>query len=954
MASGLFYQVDQERSNLILHEASAKSIVTEATSYSEKIRASYEILSREFAQAKTVVAEKAQEAATWIEQHGRILEALRNNLLPETNILVDLSGKREALSLSSAVLAAGVPLTIVPEPTQAQCHDIDREVSEMVSELDAGLSSCVAALQVYSLALQRILPLNYHTTSAVHGWAQVLQLSTGALSSDILAFARREAAELIAKLQGVNLDSVTQSHNDLCLQMENCAMEIQRREGECSELENSVSFETELKAKDRLLSAFIKYMQSADLAKKEDGIPPLQSGQSKHDWTKDNTLREEMEEKKEKVLCVLNLVVTALYDDVRLKLLDIIRNSAGGRDVNLRWQYDFDKSFCEFEEQVEKCLVVTEFVKEVRQLIGVPDRDTDKENPEFHPEQNWAAIFKTSLLSCKNIIEQITEAVLPDVMKSAFSSNSEIMDAFGSISQLRGSTDSALEQVVEIKMDRSSLAELEQNYYIKVGLITEQQLALEEEAVKSRDHLSWEEAEELASKEEACRVELNQLHRLWNQRDAQASSLIKKEVDVKNALVMSARHFQSLIGTKDEQGQHALGNKALLSTLVEPFCELESIDGVFSSIGSSFSSQSNEISEITNLLSFGHPISDYIWKLGSFLNGQSFFVWKIVVVDSFLDSCLHEISSSLDKNIGFGQLFSLLKRKLKMQLQEHIGKYLKDRVAPTLLACLDKEKEHLKELTEATKEPALREVKKDSGVVTRVQHMLEEYCNAHETARAARSASSQMKKQVKELRELLHKTGLEIVMLEWMHDTLTPLQNSRFLFQKFLGSNDSLYSAVLSLSRPKFLETIKSAISKIARSLECLQACEQNSLTAEGQLERAMSWACGGPSSSATGNSSSKTSGIPPEFHDHLMTRRKLLWDAREKASEVVKISMSSLEFEASREGIFWFPGEMFPFRASGDARIWQQAYLNALKRLDIAFHSFSREITLASYIHIF
>ena len=41
---------------------------------------------------------------------------------------------------------------------------------------------------------------------------------------------------------------------------------------------------------------------------------------------------------------------------------------------------------------------------------------------------------------------------------------------------------------------------------MKVGFITEQQLALEEAAMKGRDHLSWEEAEELASQEEACKA----------------------------------------------------------------------------------------------------------------------------------------------------------------------------------------------------------------------------------------------------------------------------------------------------------------------------------------------------------------------------------------------------------------------------------------------------------------
>lgn len=946
VASAIFYQADQERSNLILHETAAKSIVAEATSNSEKTRASYEIQSREFSQAKVVVAEKSQEAATWIEQHGRILDALRSNLIPEINAHMELSSMQEALSLSSAVLVAGVPLTIVPEPTQVQCRDIDMEVSDLVSELDVGLSSSLTALQIYSLALQRILPLNYLTTSAVHGWAQVLQLSIGALSSDILSLTRRQAAEFIAKSHGASLDSVKQSHSDLCLQVDNYALEIEKLEEERVEFENSIGFETESKAKDRLLSAFMKYMQSAGLGRKEDASPPIQSGQPKHDGKRDNRLQEELEEKKEKILCVLNIAVGSLYNEVKRRLLNIFSNSNGGGSSKNRFQYEFDNVFCDIEEQVEKCMLVAGFVSELRQLIGAPSVDPDKDNPEFNYEKNWASVFKASLLCCKNLIDQMTEVVLPDVMKSAVSLNSEVMDAFGSISQIRGSIDSALERFVEIKMERASLVELEQNYFIKVGLITEQQLALEEAAVKGRDHLSWEEAEELASQEEMCRAQLNQLHQSWNQRDARTSSLTKREADIKNTLVLSERQFQSLAGVEEERALNVLGVKAILTTLFMPFSEMESIDRAFSSVGSSFSSQSHEISEIADLLNSGHPISEYCWKFGKLLGSQSFFVWKIGVVDTFLDSCLHDVSSSVDKNFGFDQVFSLLKRKLKMQLQEHIGKYLEERVTPTLLACLDKENENLKQLTEAAKEHTLDQVKKDMGLITRVQHMLEEYCNMHETARAARSAASLMKRQEKELREALHKTGLEIVQMEWMHDaTLNPSHNSRFILQKFLACDDCLYPIIMNFSRPKLLETIQSALSKIARSVECLQACEQTSLTAEGQLERAMGWACGGPSSNATGNPSSKTSGIPPEFHSHLMRRRKLLWEAREKASDIIKISMSILEFEASRDGIFRFPGEIYPFRTSGDGRTWQQAYLNALTRLDIAYHSFARKI---------
>ncbi|XP_052205886.1 uncharacterized protein LOC127810433 isoform X2 [Diospyros lotus] len=58
--------------------------------------------------------------------------------------------------------------------------------------------------------------------------------------------------------------------------------------------------------------------------------------------------------------------------------------------------------------------------------------------------------------------------------------------------------------------------------------------------------------------------------------------------------------------------------------------------------------------------------------------------------------------------------------------------------------------------------------------------MLEEYCNAHETVRAAMSAASLMKRQVDELKDALCKTSLKIVQMEWMHDvTPKPFHNVR-------------------------------------------------------------------------------------------------------------------------------------------------------------------------------
>lgn len=925
-------------------------MVAEANCNAEKIRASFEVQAREFAQAKAVVNEKAQEATTWMEQHGRILDALRGNLIPEINTCIKLSGSMDAFSLTSAVLVAGVPYSIVPEPTQVQCHDIDKDVSQLIAELDHGLSSAFIALQAYSLALQRILPLNYLTTSAVHGWAQVLQLSANAPSVDILSLARRQAAEMIVRIHGDNHDSIKHNHDDLCLKVEKYGVEIEKVEKECAELVNSIGSENESKAKDLFLLAFMKYMKSAGLVRKEDANSSYQSGQLKNDGRKDAGLCGKRDENKEKVLSVLNIAVTHLYDEVKYRVLDIFSDSAGVIKGNNRMQSDFGTLFCEFEEQVEKCMLLAGFVNELWQSIGrdIYDNDADIECPKYLFERNWASIFKTSLLSCKSLVGQMTEVVLPEVMRSTISLNSEVMDAFGLISQIRGSIDTTLEQLVEVELERASLVELEQSYFDKVGLITEQILALEEAAVKGRDHLSWEEAEELASHEEACKAELNELHQTWNQRDMRSSSLMKQEADIRNALVSSECHFQSVISAEEFREQHILRSKALLAILIKPFLELESVDKALASFCDSVGSKAYGIPKLTDLISSGRSITQCTWNFGSLLNNHSFFIWKMGIIDSFLDSCVHDVASSVDQNLGFDQLFNVVKKKLEVQLQEHVGLYLKERVAPSILAFLDKEIEHLKKLTEATMEHTADDVKKDTGAVRRVQIMLEEYCNAHETARAARSAASLMTRQVNEFREALHKTILEIVQMEWMHDvTLTPSYNRRITFQKYFSSDDNIYPIILNLSRPKLLETLQSAVSKIARSVESLQACERSSLTAEGQLERAMGWACGGPNSSAAGNSSTKTSGIPPEFHDHLMRRRQLLWEAREKASKIVKICMSMLDFEASRDGIFQIPGEVYPARGGGDGRSWQQVYLNAVTKLEVAYRSFTCEFAI-------
>ncbi|CAA2970673.1 serine threonine- kinase SMG1-like [Olea europaea subsp. europaea] len=939
VVSSLFYHADQERSNLLLHKTSANSIVAEATCNSEKSRALFELQAREFSQAQAMIVEKGREASTWIEQHGRILDALSSSSIPEIKACIKLTGSEEALSLTFAVLVAGVPLTVVPEPTQVQCHDIDREVSHLVAELDSGLSSAVAALQLYSLALQRILPLNYIITSPVHGWAQIL-LSLNALSSDVISVARRQGAELIMTGHGDGYSSIKSSYDDLCLKVAKYAEDIERLEEECAELVNSIGTDTELKSKERLLSAFMDYAQHASLNRRDNGLGlgPVTRGEPS-----ESALHGENEEKKERVLIVLDTATSNLFYDVKHLVNKGLNHFPGERNTD-KWPLsDLGSFFNELEEHIEKCVLVTEFLNELKQSVGQDNCvvEADAHSLNYASQLNWASFFKTTLIYCKNLVWQMIEVVLPSLIKSIISFNSEVMDVFGSVSQIRGSIDTALEQLIEVELERASLIELEQNYFVKVGLITEQQLALEEAAVKGRDHLSWEEAEELASQEEACREQLDKLNQMWSQKDLQTSSLLKKETSINSTLASSELQLQSLIAAEPESEPHIFRSKALLAALVQPFAELESVDPALTSFSGPVSCSSSGISHLADLMSSGCPISEYIWKFPGILCSHAFFIWKVSIVDLLLDSCTHDVDASFDQNLGFDQLVNVVKTKVKIQLQEYIEQYLKSRVAPILLTRLDREIEILREKAEATKDVDFAPLKTDFGAVKEVQLMLEEYCNAHETVRAAKSAASVMKRQVNELKEALLKTSLEIVQMEWMHDiALSSSQNSKLISLKILADDD-LLKVILNISRPKLLENIQSSIAKISKSLECLQSCEQTSITAEGQLERAMSWACGGPNSMS--NISARNSGIPHEFHDHLARRRQLLQEAQENVSDIMKVCSSILEFEASRDGTFRTSGEVYPLRTSADAGMWQQAYLNAITKLDVTYHSFTR-----------
>ncbi|TVU45150.1 hypothetical protein EJB05_04625, partial [Eragrostis curvula] len=928
VASAMFYTVEKERSSALQNETSAKSVLADATSVAEKSRTSFERHAHELAESKAVAIDEANKLAIWVEKHGRVLQATRDNSITRAESCMQLNCKDEALSLISAVALSGVPLTVVPEPTRAQCYELDMEVSQLISELHGGLSSALDSLSEYALILQQVLPVNYITTSPITSWAQVLQLCVSSTSQDMLTLAKRQAAEVIAKVQGESINLVQQRYRELLNQMESYVACMERLARECSELMNSIGSDIEVQSKERILSVIRNSVQLPSQMKDGDNIHLLHSGSVGRGETKGK------DDIQGKVFSIFWIAVGQLYSDIRAKVLDLSTNAIGRSKLRTD---DAGLGLQLFDQQIEKCTLVSGVVDEVHGVIGNKIAEGSVAYAKRHP-RHWASTFQAALRSSINIIEQMTEVFLPEFIRSFVSCNSEVMEAIGSISQIRGSVDTALEKLIEVELDRASLTELEQSYFVKVGRITEQQIALEEAAARGREHLSWEEAEELASQEEVCRAQLEQLQETWNQKDLRISSLMKVETSVMNSLRSSKQYLSTLLDA-DQESEFHLRRSMLLSCLTKPFADLESIDNMLSSHGSFPSHMDIPISNLKELLSLGSPLSDVVWPSAGLLKDHAFFVWEISFLDSVLDLCMREISSSVEHSFTTNQLYSTLKKKLAIHVEKQVFQYMAERITPVLIQTLDEEINDMLHLSQGRESD---QPKRDSAAVGRVTLLLEEYCNAHETARAARTTVSVMKRQLNELTEALRKIILEVVQFEWLHDLSSPhSQKVKVLSQNIL-TDDKFISVILHLSRNNLLDKIQSSVSLITRSIECLQACESTSISAEGQLERAMGWACGGSNTSGASGSTAQGSGIPPEFHDHLSKRKKLLRLVQEEASNIVKFCSSVLEFEASRDGLYFNSDDKASKQYTDKGRAWQQTFLNLLTRLDAAYHSFT------------
>ncbi|KAG0477669.1 hypothetical protein HPP92_012388 [Vanilla planifolia] len=376
-----------------------------------------------------------------------------------------------------------------------------------------------------------------------------------------------------------------------------------------------------------------------------------------------------------------------------------------------------------------------------------------------------------------------------------------------------------------------------------------------------------------------------------------------------NSLASLEGYFSSLVDIEPNGASQSRRSNSFLAALVKPFTELESIDILLSSYLSSDSYLNEPLHTLSDLAKSGFSLSESVWRFPCIIKKHSLFIWKVGIVDSIINSFIFDVSASFNHSLGLYQLSSVFRKKLEVHLQKYHCQYLKEKVILALLAQLDRVDENLCQMIEAKNDFNYKMTMDNSEPLRSVRLVLEEYCIAQENARAARSAANAMKEHVKQRTEALYKIVLEIFRIEWLHEKTVP----------------------------------QSSISSMAGSLEYLQTFEKTSTSAEGQIERALGWAYAGPNIVGSGNSSTTRLGIPSEFHDHLLRRKKLLWKAHEQASDIIKFCTYVIEFEASRESFFWTNEETKAGRVLDDSHTLKQSNLIALTLLDNSYQSFAR-----------
>ncbi|KAL3689850.1 hypothetical protein R1sor_016159 [Riccia sorocarpa] len=934
--------LEQNRFALAKNEAAARALMSEASLGLEKARLAHEAQAREFAQVKTLLTEAAMEMKQWVEQHSGVLIALRNGSAPELETIGQLPGPVEALSLISAVLSAGVPLTIVPEPAQIHCKEVDREVKQVMATRHEALLQGSRALQAYSKALQSLLPQNYITSSDGHTWAQILRALVNKLSPDVLAAAKRQALDLVARGRGEHDEAIREKYEAVQMQVDQLWKEIGKLEAECADLEASVDVEAEKKAKDRLLTIFCKSLSSKGKSKKEDDFIGSTVNQSKQEEPRDASV--ELSEKRAKVKFVLQASLETLFTEIYESVSEVSTDGetlpSGDEKALGNWKWCLP----ELEIHAEKWVLISELVAELHYL-GSPVPGT------FREVADWADNCRACIAGVADLGNQMVGLVLPETIKAALSHDPAVLDAFTSLSRLRSSVDLALEQVSVIEAQKSSLLDLERSYPERVEEISKRKAELEHNAAKSREHLSWEEAEELAIEEEACREALEELHRAWAQRESQKSAIARSEMNVQNTLIAAEQRFNSLVALDPGGDLHILRGKVLLAAFGRLFAGLDPLDQALSACGNENAETGEEPTSDSDLLTGGYPGLKSVQNASTATGDKMFFVWKLRVMDTLLTSCIRDATSSEDMSMGLDQILSMYKRRLEVQLHHLLDQYLRERLIPVILNSVSRQKQILNPL-ESDAEDEVQQVRKEEELVRRALRLIHEFCDAHEAVRAKNSAVLVLKARVEDIKQALLKAHMEAAKMEWLHDTAlgrtVPQNRLLELPSTLLGEQQA--TSLAWWSRREVIDSLQSALSAITRANESLQACEVAGLSAEEQLDRAMAWACAGPSTnSALTSSSSRSLGIPPEFHEHLRRRRQLLWSAQEQAAGIVRPCAAVLEFEASRDGFFTSYQKDIPDTgAVSDGRPRQQTYQNRISRLESSCLSYtSSEVEL-------
>lgn len=939
-------QADIKKSLAGKSEGASRSLMNEASTALEKARLNFEAQAREFAQAKALVSEAAREFTQWIEHHGRVLESLRSGAVPEVQAIGQLPSPAEALSLTSAVLAAGVPLTVVPEPAQVHCKDVDREVSQLTMARHEALLHAARSLRAYCLALQRLLPSNYLATSHVHMWAQVLQLTVRQLSPDVLAAARRQAAELVLRSSGEHDEAVRQKYEAVRMLVDQLVQESNKLQEELTVVEESVDPDAEKKAKDRVLGVFTRHLQGGgQWVKKDEESVQTSGGRTKLDELKEK--EQETEEKRMKVIAVLQAASTTMFSKISERVSDLCSlKIVNGVTVVGPGSNEEDKFWClpELLGQTQRCVLVSEIMTEIYQTVaqGTGSRSMTWWDPATSAFGEWAVRCQMCIVGVQHLVSQMVGVVLPEAIKAALSHDPAVMEAFASLSQIRGTVDTAVEQVAELEMQRSSLSELERSYPEKFDEISRRLASLEAAAMSGRDNLSWEEAEELASQEEACREMQDKLNRAWVQRGAQASALSRKGGSIRSALLSAEQRFESLVAIDRDADLHLMRGKVLLAAFAKLFFELQ----VFDQKLNAYRRESTSVPVLSSLdqldCMVGGSMLASVWKVSNVLQDKTFFVWKVGMMDALLDACIRDAVPATDSTLSLEQVLGQQKKRLESQLQCFLDQYLKERVAVVLHDCLGRHKQLTLPST-SSGEDEKHVPRKDGEPVKRALKMLDEYCDVHETVGSAKAVAASIKGKMEELKQALHSAHIEAARLEWLHEAAL----SRIYSQsQLLGMPKSIATDVNSptiawWNRQQILDNFRSSVAGISRATDGLLACDAPGSSAEEQLDRAMAWACAGSSTPTSAGSSTGRNGIPPEFHDHLRRRRQLLWSGQEQASGIVRLCEAVMNFEASREGyLSTTPSSSGTLK---ERRDWQQTYSNLIQRLESACLSFSK-----------